>query len=390
MADAEDEPLKVYQDAISRWSISTHRVRRHLRRLNLLFVATVVAPTVAAIAYFGFFASDVFISESSFVVRMPDKPAASGFGGLLKSVGFSNANEEVFAAQDYIRSRDALRAINSKGQFERSYASPDVSVFDRFDALGTGGSFEDLYKYFKRKVTVDYDSSNSITRLSVRAYNPQDAYRFNRQLLELAEQTVNRLNLRGRSDLIGFAQTEVNNAKTESRAAAAKLASFRNVSGVLDPEKQAGIQLQMMSKLQDELIATRTQLAELQRIAPDNPQVGSLQTRVASIQRQIDMETGKVVGSNRSLAGAAAQYQRLLLESQFADKQLATAMSSLAEAQNEARRKQAYVERISRPNVPDDATEPRRFRGILATFILGLVAWGILSMLLAGIREHQD
>jgi capsular polysaccharide transport system permease protein len=65
-------------------------------------------------------------------------------------------------------------------------------------------------------------------------------------------------------------------------------------------------------------------------------------------------------------------------------------MSSLVDAQNEARRKQAYVERISRPNLPDEALEPRRLRGILATLVLGLVAWGILSMLLAGVREHQD
>lgn len=358
--------------------------------MNPLFLATVALPTAVAAAYFGFFASDVYVSESSFVVRMPDKPAASGFGGLLKSVGFSNANEEVFAAQDFIRSRDALRSINSKGEFRQAYSSPDISIFDRFNPLGTGGSFEDLFKYFQRKVTVNYDSSNSITRLTVRAYDPKDALRFNQKLLELAEQTVNRLNVRGRTDLIGSAQTEVNNARLESRAAAARLAAYRNVSGVVDPEKQAEIQLQMMSKLQDELIATRTQLAELQRVAPANPQVDSLRTRVASLQRQIAGETSKVVGSNRSLAGAAAQYQRLLLESEFADKQLATAMSSLAEAQNEARRKQAYVERISRPNLPDEATEPRRWRGILATFMLGLVAWGILSMLLAGIREHRD
>ncbi|WP_343070237.1 hypothetical protein [Sphingomonas sediminicola] len=252
------------------------------------------------------------------------------------------------------------------------------------------GSFEDLFDYFRKKVDVNFDSSNSITKLTVRAYNSEDAYRFNEELLQLAEHTVNRLNERGRQDLIGFAQAEVNQAKIESREAAAKLASFRNQSGVVDPEKQAAVQLQMVSKLQDELIATRTQLAELQRYAPENPQVESFRIRIGSLQRQIGEESAKVAGSQRSLAGTAAQYQRLSLESQFADKNLAAAMSSLLEAQNEARRKQAYVERISRPNTPDEATEPRRLRGILATFILGLVAWGILSMLLAGIREHRD
>ena len=64
-------------------------------------------------------------------------------------------------------------------------------------------------------------------------------------------------------------------------------------------------------------------------------------------------------------------------------------MNSLEEARNEARRKQAYVERIVQPSLPDEAQEPRRLRGIFATFVLGLIAWAILTMLLAGIREHH-
>jgi len=360
------------------------------RRASPLFLLTVLIPTVASILYYGLFASDVYISESSFVVRSPDKPSAGGFGVLLKTAGFSNSNDEVFAAQDFIRSRDALRAIDRNREFEKSYSSPSISIFDRFNPMGLTGTFEDLYRYFTGKVDVNYDSSSSITKLTVRAFRPRDAYKYNEELLELAEQTVNRLNERGRQDLIGFAQVEVDRAKLQSQMAASTLAAFRNQAGVVDPEKQAAVQLQMVSKLQDELIATRTQLAEIRRYAPENPQVESLQTRIASLQQQINGETNKVAGGQKSLAGTAARYQRLSLESQFADKQLAAAMSSLTDAQNEARRKQAYVERISRPNLPDEALEPRRLRGILATFVLGLVAWGILSMLFAGVKEHQD
>ena len=34
--------------------------------------------------------------------------------------------------------------------------------------------------------------------------------------------------------------------------------------------------------------------------------------------------------------------------------------------------------------------EPRRLHSILAVWVLGLVAWGVLIMLIAGIREHVD
>lgn len=367
--------------------------RSLLDRLNIgnpLFVITVVIPTALAVLYYGFIASDVYVSESQFVVRSPDKPTTSGLGVILKTAGFSNSGDEIYSAKAYVQSRDALRALNRNDEFKRAYTRPSVSLFDRFDPGGFYGSFEDLYQYYRKKISIEHDTTSSISTLTVRAYTPEEAVKFNRELLEMAEATVNRLNERGRQDLIRFAQTEVDDAKTKSRDAALNLARFRNVSGVVDPEKQAAVQLQMISKLQDELIASRNQLLQLRAFAPANPQIPVLRTKIAGLSRDVDVELNKIAGSSRSLSAAAAQYQRLQLESQVADKQLAASISSLEDARNEARRKQAYVERIEQPSVPDSADEPKRLRGILAVFVFGLIACGIISMLLAGIREHHD
>lgn len=369
--------------------VQASRRRRRLSRSGYLFIATVIIPTVLAILYFGFIASDVYVSQSQFVVQSPEKPKTSGLGVILESAGFSNG-DEIYSAQAYVRSRDALRAINRGEAFREAYTRPEISMFDRFNPTGLFGSFEDLYQYYQKKVGIEHDVVSSISTLTVRAYTPEDAIKFNRELLTMAEATVNRLNERGRQDLIRFAQAEVDDAKARSRQAAVELARYRNVSGVIDPERQATVQLQMVSKLQDELIASRNELLQLRAFAPQHPQVPVLRTKIAGLERDINAELGKVAGGSRSLSAAAAQYQRLQLESQTADKLLAAAISSLEDARNEARRKQAYVERIAQPNLPDAPLEPRRVRGILATIIFGLIAYGIISMLLAGIREHHD
>jgi len=148
--------------------------------------------------------------------------------------------------------------------------------------------------------------------------------------------------------------------------------------------------MQMVSKLQDQLIAAKAELSQLELYTPDNPRIPVVRTEMSSIQRQMDRELGKVAGGTRSLSSYAVQFQRLTLQSQFADKQLAAALASLEEARSESSRKQAYVERIVQPNLPDSPTEPRRLRGILATFVLSLVAYGILRMLLAGVKEHAQ
>lgn len=380
----------MYHDSKSRWSISALNVSKRLPKINFLLLLTVVLPTALAIIYFGFIASDVYISESRFVVRSPDKPTVSGLGVLLKSAAISNAGgDEIYTADDYIQSRDALHALNRDNAVRQAYTRPGVSIFDRFDPLGLRGSFENLYDYFSKKIRVDYDTTSSITTLTVRAFTPQDARKFNEQLLGLAEDTVNRLNRRGRTDLVNIAQQEVQDAEDAERKAAIALAQYRNASGILDPEKQAAVQLQMVSKLQDELIGSRMQLLQLRSIAPENPQIPILRTRVVGLSREIEQQLGQVAGGRRSLSASAVQYTRLQLDRDFAEKRLAAALTALQEAQAEGRRKQAYVERIAQPSLPDEAQAPRRLRGVFATLMLGLVAWVILTMLLAGVREHH-
>jgi capsular polysaccharide transport system permease protein len=365
------------------------KARETFARMDRLFLLTVVLPTLVATIYFGLLASDVYVSESQFVVRSPDKPSTSGLGVLLKSTGFSNAGDEVYAAQDYVRSRDALRALNKNDAVARAYHANDVSIFDRFNPLGLTGTFEDLYRFYQRKVTVQYDTTSSVATLTVRAFTPEEAFRFNRQLLELSEALINRLNIRGRNDVVQTAAREVQDAQIEARNAAVALAAYRNNHGVVDPEQQAKVQLEMISKLQDELIGARVQLQQLQQMAPENPQIPLLTTRISGLEHQIAEQKGEVAGGHRSLSATAVQYERLELERQYADRRLAAAMNSLQDAEDEARRKQAYVERIEQPSLPDDPAEPERLRGIIATFALGLIAWGILRLLFAGVREHH-
>jgi len=380
----------MYQTRIAKTLPMRSLLRRTRRRVNPLFVLAVVLPTLLAVLYFGLFASDVYISRAQFVVRSPDKPATTGLGVLLKSVGFSNAGDEIFITQDFVESRDALKALNRNNAVVQAYTRPEISFLDRFNPSGWNGSFEDLFRYYTGKVLVEHDTTSSITTLTVRAYNAQDAQRMNRQLLDLSESLVNRLNNRGEFDLIGFAQRESREAEDQARRASQALAAFRQRSGIVDPERQATVQLQLVSKLQDELIGARLQLQQLQALAPENPQIPLLRTRIAGLQQQVDSQLGRVAGSQRSLSAAAVQYQRLSLDREYADRRLAAALNSLQEARNEARRKQAYVERIVDANLPDEAEEPRRLRGIFATLLLGLIAYGILTMLLAGIREHRD
>jgi capsular polysaccharide transport system permease protein len=369
------------------------RLISSLKRLlkNRLFLITVFIPTLLSTVYYGLIASDVYISQSSFLIRGQEQQTASALGLILKGVGFSRSEEDSYTVQDYIMSRDALKVLNDELHYAKDFSSHKVDIFSRFAGLDWDNSFEALYRYYLKKVDVQLDSSSSIVTLSTRAFTADDAYEINRRLLDLAENLINRLNQRAQQDMIHFASEEVARAETSAKSAALALAHYRNKEGVIDPEKQSAIPLQQIAKLQDELISTKAQVLELANVAPKNPQLPLLRQRAQLLESEIRSETNRVAGAGAgSLAGKAVGYQRLLLDREFADKMLASAMSTLEQARNEALRKQLYLERVVEPSLPDMAMEPHRARNILTAFLLGLILWGVLTIVIGGVREHYD
>ena len=366
------------------------RLKQRASRINRLFVATVLLPTILAGIYFGMIASDIYISESRFVVRSPQRQAPTGISALIQGSGFARSQDDTYSVHDYMRSRDALKQLDEQYSLNEKFSSADIDMLSRFAGLDWDNSFEALHQYYQKRVAVDLDTLSSISTLKVSAFSADDAYLINQKLLQMSEDLVNTLNERGRQDMIRFAAEEVKIAEQNAKAATLAMSKYRGEKAVFDPEKQSALQLQQVSKLQDELIATKTQLAQVRSLTRDNPQIPALQNRVNSLVAEIDAETAKVAGGERSLSSKSAEYERLVLDRAFAEKQLGTAFASLEQARNDAQRKQLYLERIVQPSRPDVAVEPRRMRNIFATFILGLMAWGILSLLLAGVREHRD
>lgn len=361
-----------------------------LKSVDRLFVAVAIIPTIIAFLYFGLLANDIYTSEARFVVRSPNKGEASPLslvltGGALGGGGSDESN----AVTEYLQSRRALAEVDHDGLVARAYGNPDIFWFDRFGGI-SGNTREQFYRYFQGKLGVAEGTNSKVIHLTVAAYTPEDAQQINARLLDQAEDLVNGLSRRAQSDALSIAREEVAQAQASAREAASVLAKFRNQHGIIDPELQAETNLQMIGRVQDELIAARTQLLQLETYTPQASQIPFLRAQVRSLEREVEQQKRDIAGGNRSLSTAAMRYQELQFNADAAAKQLTAALASLQEAQAEGRRKRAYVERISEPSLPDYASRPRRIRNIIATFILGLLAWGVLSMLIVGIREHRD
>jgi capsular polysaccharide transport system permease protein len=350
-----------------------------------LFVLMVIVPSILGIVYYGLIASDVYVSEARFVIRSAQH-AQSGLSMLFQNRSPDDAN----SIHDYILSRDALRELDQQHPLRRAYARRGADVFNSFPGLSLDTSFEELYRYYGKHVGVEIDPESSISILTVQAFTAKDAYEINTLLLDMSERLVNKLNERTREDLIRFAQDEVKLTSDKAKEASLALLDYRSKKSVFQPDQQATLQLASVSKLQEELISTEAQLAQLEKISPNNPQISALNSRADALRASIASEASKVTSASGSLSARAPDFERLTLESTFADKQLGVALAELEAARTEARQKQIYLERVVQPGLPDRSTQPRRIRSSITVCLLALIVWAMTRLLIASVREHAD
>lgn len=363
----------------------THVYRR---RWLLLFVGL---PTLLAAIYYGLIASDIYVSESQFVIKAPGQRSipSTTLASLIQTNGMGGGEQETKELLNYVRSRDALADLQRQIDIRARYESAGADFFSRFPQPFREASFENLFKYYQSMIQVGVDSESGVALLQVDAFRPEDAKAINARLLGLGETFVNRLNERAEHRAIAEAEARVLQAQRRITSARVALASFRNSHDLIDPAKQATGVLEISDKLVTEYAALQAQLRLTERVAPANPAIPALQARISALGDEIAAQNARVVGTPTGIASKVAGYENLLAEQEFAQQMLTAASTSLEQSRAEAQKQQFYLERVVDPNTPDRAQLPNRLKNILVVLGASLCLYFVGWMLVVGILEHS-
>lgn len=295
-------------------------------KLGLLFIVIVIIPTLCSIVYFGFWASDVYISESQFVIRTaqnPINPAISDYS-IAGSLTASAVMQDSAAVTDYMTSMDGMMFVNDKVDLKKLFTSDEIDVFNRFASLHLNSGYERLLVYFKKQISVDINPINFLVTLRVKTYSAKSATEINNLLLHGGEVMINKINNRTRKDLITNAENAIQDAR-------------KNLQNI-----------------------------------------------------EIQLAQHKINSTRNDRKDFVGEYLDLAMQRDVAERQLAMALDTLTQATADAQRKTIYLERTVEPNLPDYPLEPKRVLGILATILFCLMAYGIAKVIFASIREHHD
>lgn len=377
--------------AINRSAVSAEpRATRVLKRLRrLMGFAILFLPTILAATYFGFIAADRYVSEAQFVVRTASKPVGIGaLGSFLQMSGLARTNDDAYAVEGYVGSRDAVQQLLKRLPLREIYGHPDADFMTRYPSLLYGASDEELHRYMSRVVQTSYRNTSGITTLRVEAFRAEDARAVADELLSLSEQTVNRMNERVQSDAIKTSLELVKDFEKRLVDAQIAITRFRNAELMLDPLSSSIVVTEVVGRLTGDRAAVEAQISEMSTAAPNSPSLPALRRRLAALEDAILNERRKISDTGGGLANKLADYERLILEREFAKTGLSSAVKGLEQARAEARRQQLYIEHVVRPNLPDDAMQPRRFAGIWTVLCLNLGGLLLAWLFYSGVKQH--
>jgi len=362
---------------------------------RILFAVVVVIPTLLASVYYGLIASDVYISESRYVVRSSAPAEMLSLSTIVKAGGAASPSvEKAGMVAQYLLSRAGLESVQKSMDIKRIYSGQDpskpVDFLSRFPGLFDDPTMENFFEYYKKHVAVFTDQSSGTSTLTVRAYDAHIAKMINQFLLDTAERVINDMNTRMRADLIGAAAREVKDAEDRLREVEAAIAQFRVSHRMVQPEQEAALYMQRLDRLQQSLLEVNFRLEQIMAAAPESPQIPVLKRQISLLKSEIEKTETRIVGRDQeSLAIQSPKYQKLAVERELAAKQLGAALARLENAKNEAGRQELYLVRLADPSLPDGALEPKRIRSVVFVLIASLLLWGVLVVVIAGIRAHK-
>ncbi|MEG8018283.1 lipopolysaccharide biosynthesis protein [Sphingomonas sp. LR55] len=358
------------------------------------FFVVVLLPCLAAALYLYGFAADQYESEAHYLVRAQGAPASSGSSiekllGASGSAGGGGGQGEANSVADFLLSHDAVDALSKQSALIARFRRPEADGLSRLPTADP--TPEALLKYYRKQVDVHYDTDTGITTLKVRAFRPVDAYVIARKLLGLGEGQVNTMNVRSYADAVKLSHQQLAESEAALSQVQARMTDFRQDSRDVNPQGTAEAQIGLVSKLQAELSAARSQLATtVSLIGTRNPQYAALSQQVRSLQSQVAAQSAKLAGGGNAIAAGLGDYERLRMQQGFLSKRYDAASAAFEAARQQAVRQQLYIVRIVDANMPVRSEYPKRALSLLTLFIALMVVYGLGWLVAAGVREHAS
>lgn len=363
-------------------------VRARHRLLLWSFLLVVLLPLLVSAAYLYGVAKDQYASTVGFSVRREDASAPGDLlGGLSALTKSSSSDTDIL--YEYLRSQKLVADMDERIDLRSMWSKP---WGDPVFVLDPTGSIEDLVDYWQSMVRTSYDSTTGLIEVRVLAFDPADATTIATALLEDSAAMINALSAAAREDAVRYSREEVMAAEDRLRNAREAVTAFRVKNQIVDPTTDFQTQAGLVGSLENKLAEAQIEIDLLAGVTENDPRLVQAKRRAEVIVARIAAERAKVGADetgSKDLAALAADYERLLVDREFAEKAYVTALSTYDGAKAESQRTSRYLAAHILPTTAEVSRFPERLAilGLMALF-LGLI-WSIAVLIGYSLKDRR-
>lgn len=371
-------------------------VRRSYRRWRhvavlLSFLLCVVLPGAGTGYYLHEVAADQYASKVGFTVRREETSSALEFlSGLGNLSGSSSTDTDIL--YEYIQSQKLVTEMDRDLDLRRIWSRP---VDDPVFALAPDASIEDLVKYWNSMVRLSYGTGTGLLEVEVRAFDPDEATLIAQTLFDKSSEMINDLSDIARQDAIGYARDELATALERLKSARETITQFRNANQMINPEADLQSQAGLLSTLITQQAETLIEIDLLRdTVRGSDPRLEQAARRLAVIEKRIGAERQKLgfqgtEGNGRVMADIVGEYERLVVDREFAEQAYTSALAAYDVAQSEALRKSRYLAAYMEPTRAETAAYPKRLTltGLITLFLF--LIWSVAVLVAYSIKDRR-
>lgn len=357
----------------------------------LSFLIFVIVPSAVTSIYLYTVAVDQYASKVGFSVRREDSSSAMELLGGLSSLSNSSSSDTDIL-YEFIQSQKLVSDIDDEMDLHAIWSKPQR---DFVFAITEDASIEELVDYWNKMVRVSYGAGSGLIEVEVLAFAAQDATNIARTLFEKSSQMINDLSDIARQDSIRYAREELAEALERLKDARAMVTLFRNENQLVNPEIDIQTQAGLLGNLQNQLAQTLIEFDLLEGITnSSDPRAVQITRRLEVIEKRIAAERkklggGSIDGGNNAFANLLGDYERLVVDREFAERSYVTALATYDAALAESRRKTRYLAAYMQPTEAETPAYPKRLTLLLLVALFLFLIWAVMVLVAISVRDRR-
>ncbi|MEM8649916.1 MAG: hypothetical protein AAGF54_05240, partial [Pseudomonadota bacterium] len=338
-----------------------------------------------------FFASDVFESETRFVVRsaipaIPKKESTSETGSPSAKIA-----QDTQVVANFVTSPAIIEQIDQEFGFAKLFGNDDIDYISRLEKDATA---EEKLEYWEDMVDSFIDPRSGIVTLNFQAFTADQVQTLAEYVIKQSEEKVNQLNTGIWNELVSSAQKDLENAKIKMDELRIQLREEQNKSGIFDVELLAESTTTIIETIRLEILELEARReVRLTELDSQSSVILDLDRQIAARIEQIKRLQAEIAGTASekvSIASYYANFETLRVESKIAEEHFERAVRELERVKLLSSLQLVYLDAFLPPSLPDESTQPKRVLMISIVIIMSFLCWGLFTGIVVFVRNQLD